>query len=275
MNIGLKIRELRSINNVTQDDLAKAVGISTQAVSKWENGGLPDIELLPLIANFFNVTIDYLFDMPSHDVDNIEENLVQYIVNIPSQRERLMALMELCWKIVINIPGRSTEELRSLKNITDRNEISHMEVTLNEGVALMRIAKEETFFFVAPKPENYYNYLLNNKDLCIKAFKILSNIDTFDALIFLNSRINKNFTPNLLVKELSIDYERAEEIIKELINLNLIKITEIELNDEIQKTYSLEKNPAIIGLLAFMDLIVKRPNLYNCYYGNDNIFFKK
>jgi len=275
MNIGLKVRELRNVNNVTQEDLAKAVGISTQAVSKWENGGSPDIELLPSIAKFFNVTIDSLFNMPSHDLDNIEKNLIQYIVNIPTQKERFLAFMELCWKIVNNIPGQCNEEIRSLKDIIDRHEISHMEVTQKDGIAMMRIASEETFFFVAPKPYKNYNYLLNNKDLCLKAFKVLSNQDTFNSLIFLNSRDNKNFTPNLLVKEFAIDYQRAEEIIEELYSLNLITIADLELDDNIIKTYSLRRNPALIGLLAFVDLIVKRPNLYNCYYGNDITYFNK
>lgn len=275
MNIGLKIKELRGVSNVTQEDLAKAVGISTQAVSKWENGGLPDIELLPLIANFFNVTIDSLFDMPSFDIGNIEDNLVKYIVNIPTQKEKFLTLMELCWKIVNNIPSSSHEDLKSLKEITERHEVSHMEVSQKEGVAMMRIAKDESFFFVAPKPENDYNYLLNSKDLCIQAFKILSNSDTFNVLIFLNSRINKGFTPNLLEKEFSINHKRAEEIIEELKILNLIKTTEIELDDNLIKTYSLNRKPAILGLLAFIDMIVKRPNLYSLYYGNDNIYFRK
>ena len=276
MNIGLKIKELRNQNNVTQDNLAKAVGISTQAVSKWENGGLPDIELLPSIAKYFNVSIDFLFDIPSNNLENTKENLINYILNFPSQKERFFTLMELCWIIVNNIPGKSNEDLRTLKDINDRHKLSHMEVNQNSGIALMRIAKEDTFFFVAPKPEKDYNYLLINKDLCINAFNILSNKDTFDTLIFLNSRENINFTPNLLINEFSLDYDRVEEIINELKSLNFIKTTELEIDDKILKTYSLKKNPALIGLLAFIDLIVKRPNLYNCYYGNDDItYFSK
>ena len=42
-NIGLNISTLRKEKGVTQEDLAKYVGISAQAVSKWENGGVPDI----------------------------------------------------------------------------------------------------------------------------------------------------------------------------------------------------------------------------------------
>ena len=67
MNIGQKIKELRQENGLTQEDLAEQLGVSFQAISRWENGTTyPDITLLPIIANMFDVTIDYLLDMESY-----------------------------------------------------------------------------------------------------------------------------------------------------------------------------------------------------------------
>jgi transcriptional regulator with XRE-family HTH domain len=66
MNIGIGkvIRDLRKEQNITQEKLAEYLGISYQAVSKWENGtALPDITLIPTIASFFGVTTDTLFQM--------------------------------------------------------------------------------------------------------------------------------------------------------------------------------------------------------------------
>ena len=69
MNIGLKIKQLRTKNNYTQNDLANMLGVSYQAISRWENNiTIPDISVLPLLSNIFNVTIDYLLD------NNIEDN---------------------------------------------------------------------------------------------------------------------------------------------------------------------------------------------------------
>ena len=58
--IGENIKKLRKAKGMTQEELAEAVSVSYQAVSKWENGGSPDLEMLPLLANTFNVTIDEL-----------------------------------------------------------------------------------------------------------------------------------------------------------------------------------------------------------------------
>lgn len=62
MKVGSNIKYLRQKNRVTQEQLAERLGVSYQAVSKWEtNANTPDISLLPLIASFFNVSIDMLF----------------------------------------------------------------------------------------------------------------------------------------------------------------------------------------------------------------------
>lgn len=64
MDIGKKIKTLRLAKTVTQDALAQALGVTAQAVSRWENGAaMPDITLLPALSVFFGVRIDDFFDL--------------------------------------------------------------------------------------------------------------------------------------------------------------------------------------------------------------------
>ncbi len=64
LKIGDKIKSLRKAQDITQEKLAAYLNISYQAVSKWENGtALPDITLVPQIANFFGVSADELLGM--------------------------------------------------------------------------------------------------------------------------------------------------------------------------------------------------------------------
>lgn len=64
LKIGDKIKSLRKQQNITQEKLAAYLNISYQAISKWENNtALPDITLVPQIANFFGVTADELLGM--------------------------------------------------------------------------------------------------------------------------------------------------------------------------------------------------------------------
>ena len=64
MEIGAKIKQLRAKAGMTQEQLANALGISAQSVSKWENAvTMPDVALLPLLAGELGVSIDELFDL--------------------------------------------------------------------------------------------------------------------------------------------------------------------------------------------------------------------
>lgn len=61
LSIGANIKRLRLERKLTQDEVAAHLGVSFQAISKWERGdGYPDIETLPSIANYFSVTVDEL-----------------------------------------------------------------------------------------------------------------------------------------------------------------------------------------------------------------------
>lgn len=66
MTLGNKIAQLRRKHSLTQEALAKTLGVTNQAVSKWEsNQSCPDIALLPQIADLFGVTLDELFGRES------------------------------------------------------------------------------------------------------------------------------------------------------------------------------------------------------------------
>ncbi len=62
MTIGSKIAEYRKARGMTQDALAQLLGVTNQAVSKWESDqSCPDVMLLPQIADIFETTLDDLF----------------------------------------------------------------------------------------------------------------------------------------------------------------------------------------------------------------------
>lgn len=91
-NIGKTIARLRRERTLTQDQLAEQFGISPQAVSKWENDlACPDVSLLPLIADFFSISLDELFGRPPAPV----------VAQLPPQqrtdsRERMLRITVDC-----------------------------------------------------------------------------------------------------------------------------------------------------------------------------------
>ena len=63
MNLGLKIKTLRTQHNMTQKELAYALKVTSQAISKWETErNAPDVYCLPKIARLFDISLDELFE---------------------------------------------------------------------------------------------------------------------------------------------------------------------------------------------------------------------
>lgn len=95
IQMGAKIRSLRKTRNLSQEVLAQYLGVSFQAVSKWENGDtLPDVALIPAIAGFFEVSTDELFDYnlaeQERRVAELCSEAAQYRFSDPARSEKML-----------------------------------------------------------------------------------------------------------------------------------------------------------------------------------------
>lgn len=62
VNIGKSLKELRKLNGLTQQQVADRLGISRVNYTRYETGASnPDYETLLALANFFDVSLDYIF----------------------------------------------------------------------------------------------------------------------------------------------------------------------------------------------------------------------
>lgn len=77
IRLGEKIKQLRKQKNISQEILANHLGVSFQAVSKWETETtMPDVILIPAIASFFGVSTDELFDFNLYEIEKNVEKIV-------------------------------------------------------------------------------------------------------------------------------------------------------------------------------------------------------
>ena len=84
MDISKNIISLRKKKGVTQEQLATAVNVSPQAVSKWETGvSMPDVQTMPLIAEYFEVSIDYLYRGKEITYSDIYRNVFEKVAENP------------------------------------------------------------------------------------------------------------------------------------------------------------------------------------------------
>ena len=93
LKIGEKIKTLRKQKNISQEVFANYLGVSFQAVSKWENGNtMPDVTMIPAIASFFGVSTDELFDFNLYEIEKnikaiVDEHSVYWENNIEKSEQ--------------------------------------------------------------------------------------------------------------------------------------------------------------------------------------------
>ena len=95
IKMGEKIKALRKQKNISQEVLAQVLGVSFQAVSKWETGTcMPEVTLIPAIAGFFEVSTDELFDFNLIEQENKVMDIVGKAAEIrdkkPAEAEEIL-----------------------------------------------------------------------------------------------------------------------------------------------------------------------------------------
>ena len=268
--IGKQIASMRKERGIKQEELANYVGVSTQAVSKWENGGIPDTELLPKIANFFSVSIDFLFGRNITNYSDLRSALIKKICDTPRD-ERFKLVFNYCWDMerALMPHGDSIEKcsIEDYEKGIGADVQHYSSIMQNNGFTRMGIANRSQYFLIVPDPKSTDDAYFNGIDYPA-FFKDISDDDFWNACVYLNKRdYQKAFTTALFINKLGINAEKAGEILSKLKKYKMVYSTQVEMDDEIQTLYHFSPTPSFIALLIFAREIIDKPEIFAYYCG--------
>lgn len=254
--IGEQITRYRKALNMTQEELGKAVGVSTQAVSRWENGGTPDVALLPAIADKLGVTIDALFGREGGQRLDIHETVAQWLAGVPI-KERFDQLCRLNWTALKNmIAGKGKfPEISYLENCEMRNEepdradLATAQVWLEGGFMLDVHAENMSFSSIWPRPEKGYEAYFASMDQYRTLFAVLSRPGCLELLEYLNSQTSRLYVPEALAAALRMPLQEVETILQELLALHVMHKKELQLTDGLTTAYTLFQGTTLVPFL--------------------------
>ena len=136
--LGQRIHRFRKAMSLSQEALAEKLGVSSQAVSKWENDtSCPDISLLPEIAKVFQITVDNLLTGQSNAVQMVPESqrkpieqltLRVNVVSSEGDKVRInlpMALVRVAMEVGLDILPNYADNMEALRNL-DLNRIMEL-----------------------------------------------------------------------------------------------------------------------------------------------------
>ncbi|MHB1484254.1 MAG: helix-turn-helix transcriptional regulator [Saccharofermentanales bacterium] len=191
INIGENLRRLRTQKEMTQEQLAAVLGVSPQAISRWENNSAyPDITVLPSIAIFYNTTIDELIGMDEIcKTENI--NKIHHNVHLLMKENKIDETITMLKEALKFHPNAFLLDLAStLAQKSNQNNDMNL---IEEAISLFERA------------------LQGNRSMKSKS-TIVAN------LIFLYLKLNKADKAEELVKSLPHIWESREILIPELYN---------------------------------------------------------
>lgn len=255
--IGEQIKRFRIEKRLTQEQLGAKVGVSMQAVSKWERGGTPDIELLPALADVLGVSIDELFGRKSKSL----EETISEVVTAVDAKDSYEYAFELCWAAFLgmahidgNTEGNRSYHYNQQSDDFDKGHFSKL--ITDRGLACARLDPGFHTFFLLPEPKGDLRDKLANIHKLQKLFEAFGDIDILTILFLLYSRLNTPVDATFINKETGIQTERVEEIMERLCQLNLLFRTSATTADGDFNIYLFKQESAVIPLLCFADEIL-------------------
>ena len=218
LELGNNIRQLRRRDKRTQEQLAEALGVTSQAVSRWESGGsYPDMNLIPAIASYFRVSIDELFSyniwenerrieeicrkaakLIENDASAADALLKEALKQFPGNENLLIVWVYALWVL----PGRDEDLIAACKALIDcaTNEGVRCDVLRFLAMTYHRNNKEELIRPVLDQiPEFYFT-----KKECIA--KLTVGQESLDA-----ARFQMNISGKSLIEMLDIMKKRYTE----------------------------------------------------------------
>jgi transcriptional regulator with XRE-family HTH domain/DNA-binding MarR family transcriptional regulator len=171
--INEKIIELRKARTLTQENLGELLGVTSQAVSKWEKGDtMPDIMLLPKICEIFGVSIDAFLEMPiGSRKESCMQDLAEYAKEVGSDKAIIEAF-ECCVRGDSNNVSSLGKEGKGESFVS----CDRIHIYAKDGIGFITYGEEQInriMEFNETKASELFEFLGNSKVLCVlKSFDI-------------------------------------------------------------------------------------------------------
>ena len=261
--IGETIARLRRERGMTQEALAESMGVSPQTISKWENSTTcPDVSLLPVLADFFGVSVDDLYGRATEEkglhrqesVDEAMEQLRRVIVRCFYGGNRKADVDELA------------EELhQALKDGVSRSVIQS-----NSGVIYMRDAVGA---MAVKRPEDGWNSLFTNEGNR-KMLTILADADFRKAMAVILKKRMLTFTLPALCKMADVtDSIHLEQVLQDS---GLFACRTLAVDDGLLTFYELtqaeQKMYLLFASLLFAQEFAEYKAVHTYFSGDMNYF---
>lgn len=266
--IGGQITKFRKASGLTQEELGRAVGVSTQAVSRWECGGAPDVALLPAIADTLHVTIDALFGREGGTPEDMGKLAARWLAADDNRTamERLVAVPWMACRYFsrgrFGLPEMGCPDTCKIPGIGEEDSILRSQVVLDAGLITGMYSKELSFISVFPEPEEGYQAYFSSNDRYRQLFSTLALPGCLELLLDLYAEKPRLIVPEAEAKRLGVPAEDAEELMEQLSAVHVLEKVELELATGHGGAYKIRHDGVLVPILYFSRFFMQKNESY-------------
>lgn len=250
------IAALRKEKGLTQEQLGALVGVSAQAVSKWEKGGAPDVELLPAIADTLGVTMDTLFGRSADKKEDISQTLNRWLVSIPAgeRLDRMFELLAASYSHLVDMDPAITDIIQPMGALlpscyTSDGTWLRSGFSTDEGFALGVFARNFPLYLLLPEPPAGYASQFAPPEDYRALFSVLSREGALELLTYFYSREGAYYTVSALAHRVGLPLEQAQSILAAMDQCGLVRKTTIETTEGSEPVYLKDDNGGLVPFL--------------------------
>ena len=259
--IGEQIKKYRVQKKYTQEKLGDIIGVTTQAVSKWERGGTPDAEVLPKLADALDVSIDALFGREDEDM---KKTITKKLSRMPGE-EAFRFAFDFCWPILLGLTGAVdfTEDFvdtfvshASAKR--ERCPDYFAKALRDGGLVCARISNDFNHFFLMVQPEDKSVLSLFESEEAIRqVFALFADKKILKIIYYLYTLPFIPATATLISEKTGLELEEIERCMKTLCDKHIVHPQKIASVDGEINSYIIRYEANVLPMLCFADEIAK------------------
>lgn len=257
------LAKFRKRCGLTQGQLASKLNVTPQAVSKWENGSLPDTEFLPKLAGILGVSIDVLFGLAEdRDVPDLEQMIADRIRQTP-QKDRADVVMQLFYAAISAYHDYKLSTPRYPENLELE---TYAELKTDHEAVIARLNDDLKYFCFLKIPENGVDFYTEATDHMIYLFETLASKDAIAVIHYLGSGYrNRMQSLEFIARQVDLPVPRVRKVMDNLDRLGIVWRVSADITDTPSIIYGYGFNTVLTCLLVLAKSITNYIKFHDLY----------
>ena len=248
---------------LTQGQLAEKLNVPPQAVSKWENGSLPDSEFLPMIACALGISLDVLFGLAEERDDPDLEQMISDKIRKTSANERADAIMRLFYAA---LSGYNEYKLSKMKYPVELELETYAELVSDYECSIARLNEDLKYFCFLKVPEHGVNSYTEATDEMVRLFETLADKDAITIIHYLGSGMkNRMQSLEMISSRVGIPLDKVRKVMDRLDRFGIVWRVSAEISDHPPIIYGYVNSMPLTFILTLAKSLTRYIKFHDLY----------